>query len=681
MSPFADTCLDQHINLATCEQEPIHTPGAIQPQGALLVARHDDFTITHASANLADFILLPPAAALGRPLRQVLGDEAYHAARAALADEHYAPCAVLAVSAPMAPFPLQMVAHMTDGSIYIELEAAPPPQSQGLVIQRTQAIMRALHAARSQRELCDIVVVKLRQLTGYDRVMVYRFDREGNGEVIAEDREHDLEPYLGLHYPASDIPPQARRMYLAQRIRAIADVDYVPVPILADPVLGRLPPVDMTLCALRSVSPVHLEYMRNMGTRASLGISLIPSTSLWGMLVCHHRSPLVITADLRAQCDLIGQLMSLLLASVGEKESYAEQLCRQRTLHEIITRTTESEQVADALLAKGDAVLSVIGASGAVIRLGARAVTLGVTPPMEAAMRAMGELKGVSEGSLVAVDSLHECVTDWSESATASGALYLPLPPNPNDAIIWFRPEKERVINWGGDPTKAVDPDPTTGRLSPRRSFAIWSDRVAGHSEPWQEADRASAREMRHAIATAIARQAVAELAKLRHYDPLTQLPNRRMLQEHLNALAGAHDVALLFLDLDRFKVVNDTLGHSAGDSLLLEVGVRLTKAVRSTDLVARVGGDEFVVLCMDISAVAAAALARRIRQDLAVAFNIAGQSFFSGASIGVAHTDSTESSKLLDAADAAMYVDKRHGRDRTLAPATPLAPAVEDSP
>jgi diguanylate cyclase (GGDEF)-like protein len=148
-----------------------------------------------------------------------------------------------------------------------------------------------------------------------------------------------------------------------------------------------------------------------------------------------------------------------------------------------------------------------------------------------------------------------------------------------------------------------------------------------------------------------------------------------------LNALAGAHDVALLFLDLDRFKVVNDTLGHSAGDSLLLEVGVRLTKAVRSTDLVARVGGDEFVVLCMDISAVAAAALARRIRQDLAVAFNIAGQSFFSGASIGVAHTDSTESSKLLDAADAAMYVDKRHGKDRTLALATPLAPAVEDSP
>jgi diguanylate cyclase (GGDEF)-like protein len=140
------------------------------------------------------------------------------------------------------------------------------------------------------------------------------------------------------------------------------------------------------------------------------------------------------------------------------------------------------------------------------------------------------------------------------------------------------------------------------------------------------------------------------------------------MLQERLNALTGAQDVALLFLDLDRFKIVNDTLGHAAGDSLLLEVGARLIKTVRNRDLVARVGGDEFVVLCMDISAVAAAALAQRIRQALAVAFNIAGQSLFSGCSVGIAHTDTTESCKLLDAADAAMYVDKRSRNNRSVA-------------
>jgi diguanylate cyclase (GGDEF)-like protein/PAS domain S-box-containing protein len=675
--------LDHHIDLTACEQEPIHTPGAIQPQGVLLVAGLDTFIITHVSENLDLYLGVKPDAALGRPLHEMLGEAACDAIRSALESERYAPCVVLAVTTPRAPFPLQMVFHRTGGSVYIELEVAPQSGNRGLVIQRTQAIMHALHAASSQRELCDIVVTKLRALTGYDRVMVYRFDREGNGEVIAEDRERDLEPYLGLHYPASDIPPQARRMCLAQRVRAIADVDYVPVPLLANPALGQTPQVDMTLCALRSVSPTHLEYMRNMGTRASLGVSLIPSTSLWGLLVCHHRSPLIITADLRAQCDLLGQLMSLLLGSVGEAESYAEQLRRQRTLHEVVARVTEFESVADALLASGDAILSMLDASGAVIRLGERTVTLGLTPPIEAATRAMTVLRTGSDDDLITIDELQECVPDWSaESANASGALYLTLPSGPDDAIIWFRREIEREIKWGGDPTKAVDPDPTTGRLSPRRSFALWCERVAGHSMPWQEADRATAREIRRTITKALARQALAELAKLRYYDPLTQLPNRRMLQERLDGLGTASDVALLFLDLDRFKAVNDTRGHAAGDSMLLQVAARVTKAVRSGDLVARVGGDEFVVLCLNTSVVAAEALAARLRQDLAVPFVIGEHHVFAGGSVGVAHTDTTETPKLLDAADLAMYIDKRQKKRRAAAPeARPTSAAEFDRP
>jgi diguanylate cyclase (GGDEF)-like protein len=661
--------LDHHIDLNACDREPIHTPGSIQPQGVLLVARLDNFVITHASENLADCLGVPPSVAFGRPLHEVLGEAACQAVRGTLANERHAPSVVLEVAALRAPFSLQMVAHTLNGLVYIEVEAAQPGRDQGLAIRRTQAIMHALHAASSQRELCNIVATKLRELTGYDRVMVYRFDREGNGEVIAEDREHDLEPYLGLHYPASDIPSQARRMYLAQRVRGIADVDYIPVPLLADPALGQTLPVDMTHCALRSVSPVHLEYMRNMGTRASLGVSLIPGTSLWGMLVCHHRSPLIITADLRAQCDLIGQLMSLLLGSVGEMEIYAEQLRRQRTLHEVVARMTEAGHVADALLVSGDAILSMLDASGAVIRLGERTITLGLTPSIEAATRAMSALRTGSDADLIAIDELRECVPDWSsESAIASGALYLSLPAGPRDAIIWFRPEIEREVKWAGDPTKAADPDPTTSRLSPRRSFALWNERVAGHSEPWQEADRAIAREIGRTITTAVARQSVAELAKLRHYDPLTQLPNRRLLQEHLDALGAVSDVALLFLDLDRFKAVNDTHGHAAGDSMLIQVAARLTEAVRSGDLVARVGGDEFVVLCSNISVVEAEALADRLRQDLAVPFRIGGQPFFAGGSVGVAHTDTTETTKLLDAGDTAMYIDKRQRKNRNTA-------------
>jgi GGDEF domain-containing protein len=165
----------------------------------------------------------------------------------------------------------------------------------------------------------------------------------------------------------------------------------------------------------------------------------------------------------------------------------------------------------------------------------------------------------------------------------------------------------ERFVRWGGDPTKAVSPDPTTGRLSPRHSFQAWGERVEGHSAPWREADRSTALEIRRTITTALAREAIAELAKLRHYDPLTQPPNRRLLQKHLDALRTQRDVALLFLDLDRFKSVNDTHGHSAGDSLLLQVSTRIGNVVRQGDLVARVGGDEFVIFCLKISPVAGA--------------------------------------------------------------------------
>jgi diguanylate cyclase (GGDEF)-like protein/PAS domain S-box-containing protein len=653
-------------SLTSCDQEPIHTPDAIQPQGALLVARGDDLIVTHSSANTAGWLGLPARAVLGRPLCEVLGEQAGQNIRSALADERFGFCNVLPVNPPTAPRPLQMVVHPIDGSVCIELETAIPDAERGSAIQRALAIMQTLHTASSQRELCNIVVAKLRQLTGYDRVMVYRFDREGNGEVIAEACEHDLGPYLGLRYPASDIPRQARRMYLAQRVRAIADVDYLPVPLLADAALGSLPPLDMTLCALRSVSPLHLEYMRNMGTRASLGVSLIINNSLWGMLICHHRSPQPVTADLRAQCDLIGQLVSLLLGSLGEAESYAEQLRRQRTFQEVAAPLGNTGQVMDALALSGDALLKMMDAGGAVIKLGECKFTLGVTPPVDAAERAMTALSTVSEGGLVAVDELREILPEWAaHCATGSGALFLPLSPSSADAIIWFRPEMERVVTWAGDPRKPTTADTTTGRLSPRHSFAAWRELVRGHSKPWQEADRATARELQRTVTMAIARQAEAELANLRYYDALTGLPNRRMLQEKLEAQGLGSDIALLYLDLDRFKAVNDTLGHSAGDALLCAVAQRMIGCSREGDLVVRLGGDEFaIVQAGGEQPFQATALAQRVIEILNQPFDLAGQQVGIGVSVGIALGEAgTELDTLLINADQALYRAKAAGR------------------
>jgi light-regulated signal transduction histidine kinase (bacteriophytochrome) len=340
------------------------------------------------------FGTLAPKALLGRRLPEVLGNEGVKGTQSSLAESPFGTSSILEVNPPLAPLPLLMTAHRTGTATCVELEAREFGTQRGATMLRVSAIMQRLHASSSQRELCQTVAAKLRQLTGYDRVMVYRFGREGHGEVIAEARDRDLEPYLGLHYPASDIPRQARELYLAQRVRMIADVDYTPVALLTDPALGDLPPLDMTQCALRSVSTVHLEYMRNMGTRVSLGVSLIINNSFWGLLVCHHRVPLVITPDMRVQCGLIGQLVSLLLGSLGDAEVYAEQLRRQRTLHSVVRQLANPGPVADALSSCGMDLLSLLNATGAVVRLRDRIVTAGDTPPPEAVERAAATLGG-----------------------------------------------------------------------------------------------------------------------------------------------------------------------------------------------------------------------------------------------------------------------------------------------
>jgi light-regulated signal transduction histidine kinase (bacteriophytochrome) len=560
------------VDLSACDQEPIHIPGAIQPHGALLVARLDDWVVTHASANLVDWLGMPASTALGRHLAHVLDDEACRHIQvqppAALTHQG----AGLMLDMPVTPVPLQLTFHFTPDAVCVEFEAAPQGTEQLLPLPNFQAIVRALHAAGTQDELCKIVVAHVRELTGYDRVMVYRFDRDGSGQIIAENRAPDIEPYLGLRFPASDIPAQARRMYLQQRIRVIADAAYRPVPVLTDPVLGTAAPLDMTRCSLRSISPVHLEYLANMGVGASLCVSLVtedsPNGFLWGQLVCHHRSPRIITADMRGQCELIGQMTALLLQTLGGKEVLSEQLDRQRMLHEIAVQIAETGQTTDALLARGDSLLGLLGATGAFVQIGQRGVTLGRTPATEATRQVMAALRATSGEDLAETEELGALLPTPSEDCC--GALFLPLPSSPNDAIIWFRPEVERVLLWAGEPEKEVDE--TTGRLSPRRSFEAWSQNVSGHSAPWRQADKEAARDLRQVILTGIARQAEADLARLRS-DVTTAIEREAVLKAMLHRTEEAEHEAQTMRSrlIDAIEAIPESFVlHDAEDRLVL---------------------------------------------------------------------------------------------------------------
>ena len=276
-------------DLSNCEREQIHLAGSIQPHGALLVLSEPGHVIIQASANAAKFLGLPHDV-IGLPIDAIKGDLARCIdPRLDVPMLGVLPLAMrCTIGAPRAAF--DVVLHRPPhGGLVVELEPAGPPADRSRQVE--DALRRTLLSS-SLRVLCDETARIFRDLTGYDRVMVYRFDEEGHGEVLAEERDEALEPYLGNRYPATDIPQIARRLYERNRVRVLVDIDYTPVPLTPAMLPDTGQPLDMSMCSLRSVSPIHVQYLKNMGVRATLVVSLMVGGRLWGLISCHHyRAP------------------------------------------------------------------------------------------------------------------------------------------------------------------------------------------------------------------------------------------------------------------------------------------------------------------------------------------------------------------------------------------------------
>jgi diguanylate cyclase (GGDEF)-like protein/PAS domain S-box-containing protein len=500
------------LDLAGCFSEPIHIPGAIQPHGAMLAALADGLLVTHASANLAAILGRSVEAVLGRPLENGIGAAACRTLLDAGTSGGVAPDRVHSLSLPDGGI-LYLRAHRTGRHICVDIEPLDAEPLQRWPVFMARSVVRTFLHAASVVELCKLAVEGLKSISGYDRVMAYRFYEDGHGEVIAEAREAPLKAYLGQHYPASDIPPQARALYLRQRVGEIANSSYTPVPLCADPTLDDGTPLDLTHSALRSVSPVHCEYMRNMNTAASLTIGLSFGPDLWGMLVCHDSKPRRAGFELRAAADMIGQVVSLVLVSTGEAELLAQRLERNAILRALADRLAAPVPLPEAFAAAEGELLRLVGAAGAVVRLSGNLLFFGRTPEPSVIKSALAVLHSLADGDLVAVDDLGVRYPEFASSMSeAGGALLLPLPSVDDDLILWFRPELERTIVWAGDPAEHVITYPATARISPRTSFTAWKETVQGHCAPWTETDLALAREARNAVGAEVAKRAQSAL-------------------------------------------------------------------------------------------------------------------------------------------------------------------------
>jgi light-regulated signal transduction histidine kinase (bacteriophytochrome)/CheY-like chemotaxis protein len=349
---------------------------------------------------------------------------------------------------------------------------------------------------------------QVRALTGFDRVMVYRFDEQGSGEVVAESLRPGVDSFLGLHYPASDIPAQARKLYLRNIFRVIADVNAVPVPLVPplDP-RGRV--LDQSLSVLRSVSPIHIEYLRNMGVGASLSISIVVEGRLWGLFACHHYSPRLPGFAYRTAAELFGQMFSLMLESRERREAAEYETRARAMVDRLMTTIAQDGDLLGNATWIGDMIFDTIPADGVGVYLDGAISLSGLAPDREHFVEIIRLLNQNAAGAVFAADNLSGLLSSAAAYADrTAGLIAIPLSRSPRDYVVLFRSEQLRAVRWAGNPEKPVELGPHGARLTPRKSFEAWSELVKGHSLPFTAAERRVAEALRTGMLEVLVRLA-----------------------------------------------------------------------------------------------------------------------------------------------------------------------------
>ena len=487
------------IDLTNCDREPIHIPGSIQPHGVLLVMTEPELVVVQVSENVIDHIGMRTEDVLTRPLSALFDRSSVDAIRTALSGGPSERANAIRIVTSGKPF--DAIVHRHEGTAILELEPATALSAEDMEHHPLRQTLIRVQDVRTVGELADIVVEEVKRVTGFDRVMFYRFNEVGDGSVDAESVEPGLEPYLGLHYPASDIPQQARRLYLENRLRIIADARSKPARIVPTLRPDTGAPLDLSFAVLRSVSPIHLEYMANMGLRASMSMALVVRDRLWGLISCaSHTGPRPVPQYLRVACEFLGRLTSLQIAALEDREAAARRASSMATASLLAdtmrTQDDATDNVLEGLLARSSELLRLVDAEGvAVVEGTGKPVTAGRTPP-PALIQEIAKWLEDRTGPFSTASLATEFPAAAVAKDVASGLLTFALPGVPLRRLLWFRPEIIRTVTWGGDPAKPVTRDDSM-RLQPRASFAAWKEEVRLQSHAWTDGDLAAAEDLR----------------------------------------------------------------------------------------------------------------------------------------------------------------------------------------
>lgn len=534
---FKDIVNRDIVNLENCESEPIHIPGSIQPHGFLIAVRVTDHTIEFCSENIADFIGLRYEQVLGKNLSALFDSK--EADNLSTYIETTAPIADAPVQTVINNVSLECLLHLNNDTVIIEFEySGSGVKDNNLFYSQTKHFINSIENADSLQSLCQQVCDEIRNITAYDRVMVYRFDEQYNGEVYAESRRDDIEPFLGLHYPHTDIPAQARELYLKNLLRLIVDVGYKPVSVytIDDKPAKNL---DMGLAGLRSVSPIHIQYLQNMGVGGTLTISLIHDNKLWGLIACHHYSPKYISNHVRISAKLQGHFLTsqIRVREAGEEYEISKAVDKdmQALLAGNIIKNRESFQ---SLVEKKE-LQRICHATGIALVIDDRVYAAGNVPGEDAIKDLAAWLNNQKKQAGYYTDNLSS-VYEKGElmNNVAAGILFYSL-GNKHNSIIWFRQETTTEVNWAGDPEKAILKD--ANGLHPRKSFSQWKEIKKGKSKPWLKPEVNAAANFVHALQRQVHLLFITE-EEIRYRELSRKLQRANAELENINWIS-AHDL------------------------------------------------------------------------------------------------------------------------------------------
>ncbi|MEG9328304.1 ATP-binding protein [Salinimicrobium catena] len=564
----------EKIDLDNCAKEPIHIIGKTQEYGVILVCDPLSLKITQAGANSLEYFSIAGNELLDEPLARLLGEEQVSFFKDKLAVKDTA----LPLQVKVNGKDFLLLAHFSGINLVLEFEPLEEVSDSFFFQKHLTRILNKLQASGSIAELCRSAALLTQQIFGYDRVMIYKFDEEWNGEVVAERKAPEMESWLGLKYPATDIPPQSRALFLKNRVRMIADVHYTPQAILPEISPLTEKPLDLSHLDLRAVSPIHIEYLINMEVGASMTSAIVVGGKLWGLIACHHRTAKFISYYQRESARFLAEMFSTKIALQESNNFIKNTEVSEKIRNQLVEQIRERNGLFEALAEGPVKFTDLISCSGGALYFQGEWKFCGSVPEKEKMDSLLQNFLARKEENLFFTRKLSELFPEAdSYKKKISGLLSLRLAED--KYILWLRPEEVENVNWGGDPANKAFYDEEKKRLSPRKSFSKWSEQVTGVSKAFKDYDISVVKTLGENISHIL-------LARQRHE---IEALNEKLLEANkeleLFSYGLSHDLRAPIRGLEGYlQILTEDYGHSLDEDgqKLLKMGSDLIQKTHS---------------------------------------------------------------------------------------------------